>query len=79
MQSVARSTNKKSVESASDKKLYGDKNCQAVRCYKKNSPVFDDKICQSNVCSDKNCQDTKFMWPVEPAMHEQSSEPAIQL
>ena len=49
MQSVTRSSNTKSLESACDK------NCQAIRCH--------DKICQSNVCSDKNCQDTRFMQP----------------
>ena len=41
--------------------------------------MFDDKICQSNMCSGKNCHGTKFMWPVKPAMDMQSSEPAIQL
>ena len=30
---------------------------------------MDDKNCQSTLCSDKNCQDTKFihMWPVKPS------------
>ena len=70
-------SNKKSVESASDKKLYGDKSCQVVRCYKKNNPVFGDKICQSNLCSDKNCQDTKFKQPVKPAMDMWSREPSM--
>ena len=37
--------------------------------------MFDDKICQSNVCSDKNCQDTKFMQPVKPEMNRPSKEP----
>ena len=45
MRSVTKSSNKKSVESASDK------NCQATICYMKNN----------SVCSNKNCQDTKFM------------------
>ena len=55
MWSVTKSSNRKSVKPASDK------NCQAVRYHKKNNPVFDDKICQSNVYSDKNCQDNKML------------------
>ena len=56
-----------------------DKNCQSTKFYKKKDQMeftqvsmFEDKICQSNVCSDKNCQDTKFMWPEKPAMDMQS-------
>ena len=47
--------------------------------YKKNKPVFDDSICQSNVCSDKNCQNTKFMQPVKSEMNMQSKEPKSSL
>ena len=46
----------------------------------------DEKNCQVNmklmkktVCSDKQCQDTKLMWPVKPQMDMQSREPATQL
>ena len=35
----------------------------------------DDKNCQSNVCSDKNCQDTKFMQPVQQAMKNNYMQP----
>ena len=32
--------------------------------------MYDDKICQSTLCYDKNCQDTQcvHMWPVKLAM-----------
>ena len=59
MQSVTRSSNRKAVESASDK------NCHATTCYTKNN----------SVCSDKNCQDTKFVQPVKQEMNMQSKEP----
>ena len=44
-------------------------------------PQEDDKNCQSimlpkkSMCSDKNCHDTKFRWPVKTAMNMQSREP----
>ena len=67
MQSVTRSSNT-SVEPASDK------NCQAIRCYKKNNLVCSDKTCQDYQCV--NMQPVKpetssIMWLPKPAVPNQ--------
>ena len=48
------------------------------QCY-----FMDDNNCQSTACSDKNCQETKFiyMWPLKPIIKKSShmwlAKPAI--
>ena len=66
MQSVTRSSNGKSVELTSYKKMCSDKNCQSTRCYKKKSSVT------PMYGNDKNCQSTQNMKPKKSISNMQS-------